>query len=495
VNWVSFWDATRFANWLHNGQPTGAQDNTTTEDGAYTLTPTGITNNTVTRNAGAVVFVPSEDEWYKAAYYAGSGTYYDYPAGSNTQTTCALPGETANTANCDYVVYDVTPAGSYAASPSPHGTFDQGGNVWEWSEAIVGGLSRGRRGGGLGSYPHHLAALSGYGSGPANHYSFVGFRVASIPEPTCGDGAIQGFEQCDDDGTTPGDGCDATCQVESGWTCVGEPSVCSEDCGDGILTPSEECDDGNTDAGDCCSPTCQYEPAGTLCRASAGDCDISETCSGSDDSCPADAYEPATTECRAVAGVCDVADYCDGASAACTADVKSTSECRASTGACDVAEVCDGVADNCPADAFEPNGSPCEDGDVCTEGDACNSGICSGSPVPDPDEDGVCGGADNCPVIYNPLQENSDELSAGDACQCGDLDGDGVVDADDVTIARQHLVGAAIGVSYYLTRCNVTGPSDGGVSDCDVADIYVLERVVEGESVAVENTCQSYTGP
>lgn len=35
VNFVSFWDATRFANWLHNGQPTGQQDNDTTENGAY----------------------------------------------------------------------------------------------------------------------------------------------------------------------------------------------------------------------------------------------------------------------------------------------------------------------------------------------------------------------------------------------------------------------------------------------------------------------------
>ena len=40
VNWVTFYDALRFANWLHNGQPTGGQDNTTTENGAYTITAT-----------------------------------------------------------------------------------------------------------------------------------------------------------------------------------------------------------------------------------------------------------------------------------------------------------------------------------------------------------------------------------------------------------------------------------------------------------------------
>jgi len=110
VNQVSFWNAVRFANWLHNGQPpnwlhngqpTGEQDDCTTEDGAYTLTPTGITNNTVTRNAGAQVFVPSEDEWYKAAYYdTGSMLYFDFPAGSDTQMTCTVPGTAANTANC-----------------------------------------------------------------------------------------------------------------------------------------------------------------------------------------------------------------------------------------------------------------------------------------------------------------------------------------------------------------------------------------------------------
>ena len=100
VNLVTFWDAARFANWLHNGQPTGAQDDTTTEDGAYTLTPTGIANNTVARNAGAAIFLPSDDEWYKAAYYdPGVPTYYDYPAGTDSPTPCALPGPTANTAN------------------------------------------------------------------------------------------------------------------------------------------------------------------------------------------------------------------------------------------------------------------------------------------------------------------------------------------------------------------------------------------------------------
>ena len=73
VVFVSFWDSLRFANWLHNGQPTGAQDTTTTEDGAYTLDGyTGDDGSWIERNYGATIFLPSEDEWYKAAYFDGS---------------------------------------------------------------------------------------------------------------------------------------------------------------------------------------------------------------------------------------------------------------------------------------------------------------------------------------------------------------------------------------------------------------------------------------
>jgi formylglycine-generating enzyme required for sulfatase activity len=47
VGMVSFWDALRFANWLQNDQLTGAQDGTTTEDGAYTITALGVSTNSI----------------------------------------------------------------------------------------------------------------------------------------------------------------------------------------------------------------------------------------------------------------------------------------------------------------------------------------------------------------------------------------------------------------------------------------------------------------
>jgi formylglycine-generating enzyme required for sulfatase activity len=191
VNFVSFWDALRFANWLHNGQPTGAQGNATTEDGAYTLTPTGIANNTIARNPEAAVFVPSEDEWYKAAYYKGGGTsagYWDYPAASDTAPSAEPPAGTDFTngsANYNNVLGDLTDVGAYTAKPSDsaYGTFDQGGNVWEWNEAIVFGSNRGLRGGGFNSSPVDLGAAIRNGFGPPDEADVVGFRVASSVQP------------------------------------------------------------------------------------------------------------------------------------------------------------------------------------------------------------------------------------------------------------------------------------------------------------------------
>ncbi|MCX5740551.1 MAG: SUMF1/EgtB/PvdO family nonheme iron enzyme [Proteobacteria bacterium] len=185
VVFVSWYDALRFANWLHNGQPTGVQGPATTEDGAYTFS--GATTSSA-RNAGALSFLPTENEWYKAAYYAPSPPgYYAYPAGAEAATTCAAPGATPNTANCESAVSALTEVGSYTGSPSPYGTFDQGGNVYEWNEAATGAndSARGIRGGDwLGFADDTAAASRGGNQFPTSEYDWVGFRVARpAPEP------------------------------------------------------------------------------------------------------------------------------------------------------------------------------------------------------------------------------------------------------------------------------------------------------------------------
>jgi formylglycine-generating enzyme required for sulfatase activity len=185
VNYVSFYDSLRFANWLHNGQGSGD-----TETRAYTLlggTPTPSNGPTVTRNAGASIFLPSEDQWYKAAYYdAVSMSYNPYPfADGFNGAVCEGPvGTTSHSANCNVPMGDSTDVGAYTTSPSDYGTFDQGGNVWEWNEAIVSAFSRSARGGNWADVPDFLAASWRGHSNPDIGWQVIGFRVASVPEPS-----------------------------------------------------------------------------------------------------------------------------------------------------------------------------------------------------------------------------------------------------------------------------------------------------------------------
>jgi formylglycine-generating enzyme required for sulfatase activity len=196
VNWVSYWDACRFANWLHNGQPTGEQGVGTTETGAYTLTSDGIINNTTVRNADWKWAVASENEWYKAAYYKGgvNASYWDYPTSSNAvpgRDMADVSGNNANYHNVGDLPYPIdsdnymTLVGEFQNSDSPYGTFDQGGNVWEWNEAVIDS-SRGLRGGsGFLSSSADLLAYVRYHSGYGETFEGydVGFRVTCVPEP------------------------------------------------------------------------------------------------------------------------------------------------------------------------------------------------------------------------------------------------------------------------------------------------------------------------
>ena len=145
MNYVSYWDSCRFANWLGNGQGRLA----TTETGAYTLNGyNGDDGRTIQRNAGWKWAVTSEDEWYKAAYYKGGRTnagYWLYPTQSNTHPWSATWHDASGN-NANYYSTGTYPIGSpyyrtdvgeFQNSASAYGTFDQGGNVWEWNEAIV----------------------------------------------------------------------------------------------------------------------------------------------------------------------------------------------------------------------------------------------------------------------------------------------------------------------------------------------------------------------
>ena len=198
VNYVSWYDAVRFANWMHNGQPTGTQEASTTEDGAYDMSLSAG----VVRKPGARVFLPSEDEWYKAAYYKGGGTaagYWQYPTQSDIAPTPeAPPGMDLVNGSANYYsggfvdpTYYTTEVGTYIGRPSDsaYGTFDQGGNMWEWNEADIfgDGSYRGMRGGSFWGDDNDLSAEIRQMNTATSESKYIGFRVAGIPPQDAGD--------------------------------------------------------------------------------------------------------------------------------------------------------------------------------------------------------------------------------------------------------------------------------------------------------------------
>ena len=171
---VSWFDAARFCNWLQNSQGSGSM-----ETGAYTLS--GATSGIILANADAQIHLPTEDEWYKAAYYNGAtSTYSLYPNGQDTITLADAnywPDDAVSLDNAGVVDVGYGKASSY-------GTYGQGGNAWELNDAIISGSSRGMRGGDWGNFDVYMASTISGNAGPSDEYNGVGFRVASVPEPT-----------------------------------------------------------------------------------------------------------------------------------------------------------------------------------------------------------------------------------------------------------------------------------------------------------------------
>jgi formylglycine-generating enzyme required for sulfatase activity len=133
VNWFA---AARYANWMSNGGTADAS----TETGAYNLN--GAMTGVFRKQDGARYWLPSEDEWYKAAYYDptknGTGGYWSYATQSDTLPDYATTGtNSANYNNQRPRNNKLTPVGTYVNSTSYYGTYDMTGNQWEWNDGIV----------------------------------------------------------------------------------------------------------------------------------------------------------------------------------------------------------------------------------------------------------------------------------------------------------------------------------------------------------------------
>jgi hypothetical protein len=183
VRLVDFYDCVRFCNWLQNGQGDGD-----TETGSYDFTA----GTWLEREPGATWVLPSEDEWYKAAYYDGiHDVYFDYPNG--TDDVPAEPTDETTPREMNFGDYPYWHGfGVYFTSSgettgqSPYGTYDQGGNVREWLETrSLQPPDRKVRGGWLCDHADALyASPFGLAYDPGNEGDGFGFRIACIiPEP------------------------------------------------------------------------------------------------------------------------------------------------------------------------------------------------------------------------------------------------------------------------------------------------------------------------
>jgi sulfatase modifying factor 1 len=201
---VSWNEAARFTNWLNasRGFPVAYKFSTQPGEAGYdansnielwVASEPGFDAGNPFRNSRAKYYLPSVDEWYKAAYYdpaanGGTGGYWNFPTGSDTPPTAVANGTNPNTA-----VY-LQPQGAeitQAGGLSPFGVMGLGGNVWEWVETEYdltndnGPALRDVRGGawlsGSSSLSASVRAIDGFPSGEGNA---LGFRVANIPEPS-----------------------------------------------------------------------------------------------------------------------------------------------------------------------------------------------------------------------------------------------------------------------------------------------------------------------
>ena len=216
--WVRWTAAARFVNWLSNGQTTGG-----TEAGVYDMSvfidnPMGSFATPPPRAADATLFLPSENEWYKAAYYdpslnGGAGGYWEYGTQTNSPPVSEpapggphsanigngydpSAGGTALTMATTGLPYDkdvtyLTPVGAYTSATSAYGLSDIDGPIYNWTETtrlqntFLGPAEMPIRRGGTWRYGEEYAGASFrniYSGANTDGFASIGFRIAGLPE-------------------------------------------------------------------------------------------------------------------------------------------------------------------------------------------------------------------------------------------------------------------------------------------------------------------------
>jgi formylglycine-generating enzyme required for sulfatase activity len=171
---VSWYEAAQFCNYLTSGDKNlGAYQwsGNNTNPGDFE----GIDRDSAVSTYGITYVIPTEDEWYKAAYYTGSG-YSTYANGTDTAPIEDVDSNYGWESGAQ--PWDVG-----SGTEEQNGTYDMMGNVWECNETLVHDFYRGLRGTYCEGADEDLRSSGLFSLYPHHEDYSSGFRVASVPEP------------------------------------------------------------------------------------------------------------------------------------------------------------------------------------------------------------------------------------------------------------------------------------------------------------------------
>jgi formylglycine-generating enzyme required for sulfatase activity len=175
ASYVSLYEARKYCNWLTTGDVNSGYYG----NGGNNMS--GLSHDAYAAANGRTYFLPTEDEWYKAAYYTGTvGDLWSLYANGTDNVPIHGTTDGWNYYNNGYV--NGSPNYTWTAGyggKEQNDTYDMMGNVWEWMETSSGVI----RGGSFGSNESYLRSSYRYGFDPSNENYSVGFRVVAVPEP------------------------------------------------------------------------------------------------------------------------------------------------------------------------------------------------------------------------------------------------------------------------------------------------------------------------